>query len=247
LTNNTYYGSGISFGASGGYFGIDEFIDSRDFIRAVDYTGETATVQLKVPRLTSVYFPKKRYTTASGWVTEQDVAKTPGQFMTLVVKNNDPARTLYLTHITLFGIPVAAGEPQTLKVDIPLQFSGLVNAGIVPSGFREVRVTENAYVQSKDQAMRLIDVIKYLHKRPRPVIRISDLIYNPNLVLNDVITLNSLAYNLQGSYKVVDVSIRKTGAFMDIGLVDVSDIKTRDQFFVVGNAYAPTDIKNLSW
>jgi hypothetical protein len=110
-----------------------------------------------------------------------------------------------------------------------------------------VRVNENPYIQSKDQAMRLANVIKYLHKRPRPVVRIVDLVYNPSLVLNDVITLNSLAYNLQGSYKVVDIVIKKTGAFMDVGLVDVSDIKQRDQFFVVGNAYAPTDTKNLSW
>ena len=247
LTNNTYYGSGISFGASGGYFGIDEFIDSRDFVRAVDYTGETATVQLKIPRLTTLYFPKKRYTTASGWVTQQDVTKTPGQFMTLVIKNNDPARALYLAHITLFGIPVAAGEPQTIKVNIPLQFSGLVNAGIVPSGFREVRINENPYIQSKDQAMRLADVIKYLHKRPRPVIRVTDLIYNPALLLNDVITLSSLAYNLQGSYKIVDVTVKKTGAFMDIGLVDVSDIKQRNEFFIVGDAYESTDTKYLSW
>lgn len=247
LTNNTYYGSGISFGASGGYFGIDEFIDSRDFVRAVDYTGETATVQLKVPRLTELYYPKNRYTVSSGWITEQDVTKTPGQFMKLVLKNNDPTRALYLAHITLFGIPVIAGELQTIKTDIPLQFSGLVNAGVIPSGFREVRVNDNAYIQSKDQATRLIDVIKYLHKRPRPVLHITDLMYNPNIVLNDVISLNSIAYNLQGTFKVVDIVIKRTGAFMDIGLVDVSDIKTRDQFFIIGNTYQSNDVKNLSW
>jgi hypothetical protein len=257
LTNNTYFGSGVSFGASGGYFGIDQYINSKDFVTAVDFTGETALVDLKIPRLNNIFYPRYRFTwntiTNQGtWSVQNDRRKTPGQYMELLVTPSKAQvgnvnRPLYLAKITLYGIPVLAGEPQTLKRDIDLDFTGLVDAGIVPSGLREVQVKENAYVQSKDHAVRLIDVIKYLHKRPRPAINITDLVYDSRIQLGDVITLNSQFYSISGLYKVTSLNIKNTGALMDLTLVDVSDIKTRNQFFIVGSGYANNDVRYLSW
>lgn len=253
LTNNTYYGSGITFGQAGGYFGIDQYITSKDFVTAVDYNGDTAYVSLKVPQLSSVYFPKKRFywtgnSSTSYWKYEKDVSKTAGQVFKVKVKNTDQARRLYLAKISLFGIPMVAGSQQTLKNDIPLEFSGLVTAGIIPSGFKEVSVSENPYVQSKDQAQRLMDVIKYLHKRPRPAVRINTLPYNSNVKVGDIIVINSVAYGiLNKKHKVVELQINKTGATMNITCVDVSDIKTREDFFINGETYSPNTTKYLSW
>jgi len=252
LTNNTYYGSGISFAASGGYFGIDEFITSRDFVKAVDYNGETASVSLKIPKVSSVVYPKYTWAwnsvTASGsWSLEDDVTKTPGQFMKIIVRNDDVGRSLYLSKLVLYGIPLVAGEQQTIKRDIPLTFSGLITAGIVPSGFREMRMIENSYVQSKDHAMRLLNVVSYLSKKPRPVHRFSNLVYNPLLKLADVITINSNFYQVQGQFKVVEISVVNTGARMNIACVDVTDLYSRDEFFIIGQSYQPSDCKLLSW
>lgn len=252
LTNNTYFGSGVSFGASGGYFGIDRYINSRDFVTAVDYTGETASVDLKIPRLTNIFYPRPRFTwdtenNQGTWSIENDRRKTPGQYMELLVNARDQARPLYLAKITLYGIPVLTGEPQTLKRDIELDFTDLVDAGIVPSGLREVEVKDNPYVQTKDHAQRLMDVIKYLHKRPRPAINISDMVYDSRLQLGDVVTLNSQFYSLQGLYKVTSVTVKNTGALMDLTLVDVSDIKTKNDFFIVGSGYLAETTKYLSW
>lgn len=252
LTNNTYYGSGISFAASGGYFGIDEFITSRDFVKAVDYNGETASVSLKVPRVRTVAYPKYKWVwdsiTASGtWTLIEDVTKTPGQFMKILVRNDDIGRSLYLSKLVLYGIPLVAGEQQTIKQDIPLTFSGLVTNNIIPSGFKEVRMADNAYVQSKDHAMRLLNVVKYLSKKPRPVHRFSNLVYNPTLKLADVISVNSNFYQVQGNFKIVEISITNTGARMNLACVDVTDLYTRDQFFVIGQPYEVSDRKLLSW
>lgn len=253
LTNNTYYGSGITFAQSGGYFGIDEFIESRDFIKAVDYNGDTATVSLKIPQLSPLYFPKRKYNwtgdpATSNWTYERDVTKTPGQFLKVIVKNRDAARALYLSKISLFGVPIVAGDTQTIKQDIPLEFPDLINTGIIPSGFREARIQDNEYVQSRDQAQRLLDVVKYLHKRFRPVITISDLVFNPSVGVGDIITINSLAYNIiNKKHKVTEVQVNKTGAYMNITCVDVSDIKTREEFFVVGETYAANATRYLSW
>jgi hypothetical protein len=253
LTNNTYYGSGITFGQAGGYFGIDQYITSKDFVTAVDYNGDTAYVSLKVPQLSSVYFPKKRFywtgnSNTSYWKYEKDVSKTAGQVFKVKVKNTDQARRLYLAKISLFGIPMVAGSQQTLKNDIPLEFSGLVTAGIIPSGFKEVSVSENPYIQSRDQAQRLMDVIKYLHKRPRPAVRINTLPYNSSLKVGDIIVINSVAYGiLNKKHKVVELQINKTGATMNITCVDVSDIKTREDFFINGEVYPPETTKYLSW
>jgi hypothetical protein len=253
ITNNTYYGSGITFNQAGGYFGIDEYIKSKDFITAVDYNGDTAYVSLKVPSLSNLYFAKRRFywtgnPSTSYWKYEKDVAKTAAQVFKVKVKNTDQARRLYLAKISLFGIPMVAGSQQTLKNDIPLEFSGLVTAGIIPSGFKEVSVSENPYVQSKDQAQRLIDVIKYLHKRPRPAVRISDLAYNPNVAIGDIILINSAAYGiLNKKHKVVELQVNKTGATMNITCVDVSDIKTREDFFINGVDYPAETKKFLSW
>jgi len=193
LTNNTYFGSGITFGQTGGYF------------------------------------------------------KTAAQFMKVVVKSVDEARSLYLSKLTLYGIPIVAGEPQTIKRDIPLDFTGLVTAGIVPSGFREVNVRENPYIQTKEHATRMLDVVKYLHKRPRPVVRVVDIVFNPSLEIGDVININSVYYGLSGKFKVTDIAIKNSGAFMDISCVDVSDIKTREELFVIGETYASDTVKYLSW
>lgn len=252
LTNKTFFGSGVAFGASGGYFGIDEYINSRDFVTAVDYTGETASVNLKIPRLTNIYYPRYRFTwntnnNTATWSIQNDTRKTPGQYMELLVKATDQTRPLYLAKITLYGTPVLTGEPQTLKRDIDLDFTGLVEAGIVPSGLREVEVKDNPYVQTKDHAQRLMDVIRYLHKRPRPAVNISDMVYNASIQLGDVITLNSVFYSLQGLYKVTSLTIKNTGALMDLTLVDVSDIKIKNDFFIVGSGYNSNDIRFLSW
>ena len=252
LTNNTYFGSGITFGQTGGYFGVDEFIDSRDFVKAVDYNGETSTIKIKIPPLTGVYFPRHRYkwtgdAGTSYWYYENDATKTAAQFMKIVVKSVDEARSLYLSKLTLYGIPIVAGEPQTIKRDIPLDFTGLVTAGIVPSGFREVNVRENPYIQTKEHATRMLDVVKYLHKRPRPVVRIVDIVFNPSLEIGDVININSVYYGLSGKFKVTDIAIKNSGAFMDISCVDVSDIKTREELFVIGDTYASNTVKYLSW
>lgn len=252
LTNNTYYGSGISFAASGGYFGIDEYITSRDFVKAVDYNGDIASVSLKVPRVTSVAYPKYKWvwdsnTSTGTWSLIEDVTKTPGQFMKVLVRNDDIGRSLYLSKLVLYGIPLIAGEQQTIKQDIPLTFSGLISAGIVPSGFREIRVSDNAYVQSKDHAMRLLNVVKYLNKKPRPVHRFSNLVYNPSLKLADVIAINSTFYQVQGNFKIVEISVVNTGSRMNIACVDVTDLYSREQIFVLGQQYEPSDCKLISW
>jgi hypothetical protein len=252
LTNNTYYGSGVTYGISGGLFGIGEYISSFDFVRAVDYNGDTSAVLLKVPKLTNLYYARDKFnwntqTNTGYWSKVQDYAKTPGQFMKLVVKNNNSAKSLYLAKISLFGVPVESGEPQTVKKDIDLDFTGLVTSGIVPSGFREVALKDNPYVQSKDHAMRLLDVIRYLYKKPRPVIRIVDMVYNPNIQVGDIITIRSTFYNLDGQFKVTGISIKDTGSKLDINCIDVSDIKTKNQFFIIGSGYVGNTEKYLSW
>lgn len=252
LTNNTYYASGVTFGMSGGLFGVGQYITSTDFVTAVDYNGDTSAVLLKVPKLTNLFYARDKFiwnteTNTGYWTKVQDYAKTPGQFMKLVVKNDNSAKSLYLAKISLYGVPVEAGEPQTVKKDIDLDFTGLVAAGVVPSGFREVALKDNPYVQSKDHAMRLLDVIRYLHKRPRPTIRVVDMVHNPNIQLGDIITLRSGFYGIDGQFKVTGITVKQTGAKLDITCVDVSDIKTKDQFFIIGSGYAGSTEKYLSW
>jgi len=253
LTNNTYYGSGITFAQSGGYFGIDEFIETRDFISAVDYNGDTATVSLRIPRLNNLYFPRRKYKwtgnpATSTWYYEHDLTKTPGQFIKLIVKNRDAARSLYLSKISLFGVPIVAGDAQTLKQDIPLEFPDLVNLGIIPSGLKEARMTDNPYIQTRDQAQRLMDVAKYLYKRTRPLIQISDLVYNSSVSLGDIIIINSVTYGIiNKKHKITEVQVNKTGSFMNLSCIDVSDIRTREEFFVVGSTYSGGSIRYLSW
>jgi len=95
--------------------------------------------------------------------------------------------------------------------------------------------------------MRFIDVIKYLHKRPRPAVRIIDMVYNPALEIGDIITLNSFYYGVTGKHKVTEIVIKNSGAFMDINCVDVSDIRTREELFVIGETYTDITEKYLSW
>jgi hypothetical protein len=246
LTNPTYYASGLSYGASGGYFGVDEYINSRDFITAVDYTGETASTNLKVPRLSSLYYPRPTYTSGV-WGVESDPTRVPAQYLHVKVFNDDPARSLYLAQITLFGVAVEASEQITIRRDIPIQFSGLVQAGVIPSGFREISIAENPYIQSREQANKLLDVVSYLHKKPRPEHTLVDVVFNPNIRIGDRIQIASSAYGINGYFKVVGISTKKTGALMDITCVDISDISPRSSFYIIGSGYVSSDVRNLSW
>jgi len=246
LTNPTYYASGLAYGASGGYFGVDEYINSRDFITAVDYTGETTSTNLKVPRLSTLYYPKYVYS-GGAWTVEQDMTRIPAQYLNVKVFNDDPVRSLYLAQITLFGVAVEASEQITIRRDIPIQYSGLVEAGVIPSGFREVTLSENPYIQSRDQANKLLDVVSYLHKRPRPEHTVVDAIYNASIKLGDRIRILSNAYNVDGYFKVVGINVKKAGAFMDLTCVDVSDIYPRSSFYIIGSGYVGSDVRNLSW
>ncbi len=246
LTNPTYYASGLSYGASGVYFGIDEYINTRDFITAVDYTGETASTNLKVPRISDLYYPRYVYSGQS-WTVEQDPTRVPAQYLNVKVFNNDPARALYLAQITLFGVAVEASEQITVKRDIPIQFSGLVQAGVIPSGFREVTISENPYIQSREQVNRMLDVVTYLHKRPRPQHTLVNVVYNPSLKLGATIRIISSYYGIDGYFKIVRLASRGVGALVDLTCVDVSDILPRSEFFIIGSGYADSDVRSLSW
>lgn len=214
----------------------------KDKITAVDLFGNQRNINARVAPHNIFYIPKYVASGALGnFVQVRDMGVSSSQSTTLHVKNDYIAdqSSVYMAQVTLFGRALDGAPPESYIKQIN-QFATI-------SGYRQLKMGDNPYIQSKSQARRFADVAANLMQNTRQKIAVKSVPYSDSINIGDVININSTAYGINDSFKVYGYTISNNMHTVDLELISVSGLYTESDVFIVGTTYNTNDQRVLSF
>lgn len=160
-----------------------------------------------------------------------------------VTLTNPSATTPMIIHsIKILGRPLGAGEEMTVSYG---------------SGDPERNIENNTYIQSEPYAKRLIRMVYDFYASGRPVITLHNAIYDTDRFVGELVKVTSYynrvyvasgVYNDNDDlYRIINIQHSLTGTTMNIDLVNVEGLPTRDQMFIIATTYSGSDTRKLSY
>lgn len=147
--------------------------------------------------------------------------------------NNLGTEPFVVSKITLKGRPITAGS------------EGVVTYG-TPNG-NELALEDNIYVQSYAQAYRLVRLYYDFYSVNRSIITLSGVGFDPDRYLGEVVELTYAPWSLnKARHRIVGINY-SNGATMDVKLVPISGLITRDGVFIVGKTYETSDVRLVAY
>jgi len=212
----------------------------KDLMNVVDVFGTKQIIGAKLSPHNILYIPKYVASGSAGnFNIEQDKTVISSQTTTLTLKNTlATGKTVFVGEVSLFGRALEAGSQET--------YIQQLNEYPTISGFKELRLPENPYVQSEVQAARLLNVAKYLLENPRSELTIDEMPYVSGVALGQTVKLYSPLYSVSGEFQVTNVSFNNNMQKATVTLLSLSGIYGEDELFVVGQSYNDTDERRLS-
>ena len=212
----------------------------KDTINAVDIFGTKQVMSVKLSPHNTLYIPKYVASgTIGNFTVEKDTAVISSQTTTLTVSNTlNAGSTVFVGEVSLYGRTLEAGSQET--------FIRKLNQMPSISGFKELRVPENPYVQAESQAVRLVDTTKYLLESPRTQIIADSVPYVSGVVLGQTIKVNLPLYSISGEYQISSISFSSNMQKANITLLSLSGIYGEDEIFVIGESYSSANQRKLS-
>jgi hypothetical protein len=213
----------------------------KDKMNVVDSFGTKQIVSAKIKPHNTLYVTKYVASGTVGNFTKvKDSAVVPSQSTTLYVKNTqNQASTVYVGEVSLYGRALESAIQETYM--LPL------NQYPTISGYKELRIGDNPYVQSESQAVRLINIAKYIMENPRTSITVSDVPYTEKLKLGETIVFNSNSYGISGEFKITSLSFSPTLSTAQVGLLSMSGLFSASDIFQVGTTYQDADSRVLAF
>lgn len=218
----------------------DNFTYVKDKMNVVDTFGTKQVIAAKLSPHNILYIPKYVASGAIGnFAIEQDKSVISSQTTTLTLKNTtNNISTVFVGEVSLFGRALEAASTETYIKKLR-QYPSI-------SGYKELRLSDNPYVQSESQAVRLIDTATYLLKNPRTEITVENLPYVSGITLGETVKVNSMLYALSGEYQITNISFSNNLRQASVTLLSLSGIYGEDELFVIGTNYAEADQRRLS-
>ncbi len=115
------------------------------------------------------------------------------------------------------------------------------------SGYKELRLSDNPYIQSESQAVRLINIAKYLMEVPRLSLTISEIPYTAKLNLGETVLVNSSFYSISGEFKITSLSFSPTLSTVQVNLLSLSGLFSSSEAFQIGNSYQDINSRVLTF
>jgi hypothetical protein len=211
----------------------------KDTINAVDIFGTKQTMSVKLSPHNILYIPKYVASgTLGNFTVEKDTAVISSQTTTLTVSNTLNPSTIFVGEVSLYGRTLEAGSQET--------FIRKLNQFPTISGFKELRLPDNPYVQSESQAVRLVDTAKYLLENPRVQITADNVPFVSGIALGETVKIYSQLYTLSGEYQITGISFSNSIQKASITLLSLSGIYGEDEIFIIGQNYSLADQRKLS-
>jgi hypothetical protein len=213
----------------------------KDKMNVVDSFGTKQIISARIEPHNTIYITKYVAADTIGNFTKvKDTAVVPSQSTTLYIKNTqNQASTVYVGEVSLFGRALESANQATYM--LPL------NQYPTISGFKELRLNDNPYIQSESQAVRLINIAKYLMEIPRPALSVSDIPYTSSLKLGDTILVNSAFYSISGEYKITSVAFNSNLTTVQLSLLSMSGLFSSSETFQVGASYQDANSRILTF
>jgi hypothetical protein len=219
----------------------DNFKYVKDKMNVVDTFGTKQIVSAKIEPHRKFYITRYVWNEETNKFTKQkDGAVVPSQTTTLYIKNTlNQANTVFVGEVSLYGRALEAAQQENYILQL--------NQYPTVSGYKELRIGDNPYVQSESQAVRLVNISKYLMEKPRKVLTVNGVPYKEKLKLGETITVNSTFYAISGEFKITSMSFSPTLATTNLTLLSLSGLYSDGNMFVVGSSYQDDDSKILSF
>jgi hypothetical protein len=219
----------------------DNFKFVKDKMNVVDSFGTRQIVEARIKPHSTLYITKYQATDTIGNFTKvKDPGVVPSQSTTIYIKNTlNQASTVYVGEVSLYGRALESGTQETYM--LPL------NQYPTVSGFKELRLPDNPYMQSESQAIRVINIAKYLMEYPRLSLTVDGVAYTDKIKLGETILLNSATYAISGEFKITSISFSSTLSTVNLGLLSMSGLYAENEIFQVGTTYADGNSRVLAF
>jgi hypothetical protein len=218
----------------------DNFKFVKDKMNVVNTFGTKQVISAKLSPHNTLYIPKYVASGAIGNFTiERDTAVISSQTTTLTLKNTlNTTSTVFVGEVSLFGRSLEAASTETY-INQLTQLPSI-------SGYKELRLSDNPYVQSESQAVRLVDTAKYLLENPRTQIVAENVPYVSGIALGETVKVYSILYSLSGEYQITNMSFSNNLKQVTVTLLSLSGIYGENELFVIGTNYSNSDQRRLS-
>lgn len=214
----------------------------KEKISAVDIFGTRRKVNVRIANYDKMYIPKYVATSTPGTYTvAQDLKVVPSQSATFHLSHNVEvgAGTLYIGEVSIYGRSLEAASQETYIKQIN-QFPTI-------SGYKELRLPDNPYVQSESQAKRIIEMAGYLMVNPRLQVSAKDVPIVSGIQLGKTIRITSTVYSIDDYFSITGIEYGNNLAKADLTLLSLSGLYTLDNLFIVGTTYTDNPSKRLSF
>lgn len=225
-----------------------------DTLVSTQYQKTTELVQATSPSLSKVpvyfridpyvdwYLPKYTFAGTLGVFNEgRDTNRLPSQSAKIYMTQSGVYSdyTIFLNNLKLFGRALEPSKTQNYIADI--------SSSGVYSGFRELKLNDNPYVQSYQEAERYVTIAQYLIANPRDVITLEGVSSAKSLELGSLINLSSTLMQVSGLYKVTGLRYDNSGSSAQVTLISAGDLIQRSSVYIVGSGYASSETKYLGF
>jgi hypothetical protein len=217
-------------------------VNDSEQIESLDYVGTTRPISFRIlPHTTFCVTKYVASGTAGNFALVQDLNVVSSQATTLDILNNQVSdfSSLYIGEVKLYGRSLESATQQ--RYILPIRQYATI------SGFKELTLPDNPYVQSSNHIQRLAVVSKYLMENNRMRVGLGDVPFISGLVLGSVVRINSALNELDDYFKVTQITHTDAFSRMDLEVISVSGLYMQDDLFIVGNSYTNTDVKVLSF
>lgn len=193
------------------------------------YSLETVSGGIPATALSATTYDGRAVVQGSDYTHTLTVA---AQRITLVITNT-AGQPFVIEKIVLRGTPSAPGEANTITLG-----SGQPTLTVEPSDF----------IQSRSHAERLGTMALDFFAQARPIITVSECLYDPTLQIGDIGTFTCTPWGMTNT-PVVLLSIKhaETGAKMDLTVVDITGLPKISDFFLVSTSSQAGTTKRVGY
>lgn len=149
---------------------------------------------------------------------------------------NLTGQAILLASITLLGRPLVAGEEATVKAGTPTTYG------------RELTVQDSVYLTDRAYAERLCSLYLGFYGTARPTVELSGCGFDPTTTLGQRVLFTSADLGIDAQpYRVVGIRPSRTGVEMALTLAPIAGLPVAADFFTIGQTYAASDERELSY
>jgi hypothetical protein len=160
------------------------------------------------------------------------ISQTAAQLLVLDF-NNQTGEPISLNKVTVQGRPITAGSEGQAKYT-----NGTGS---------ELQLEDNVYIQSFAQAYRLVRMVYDFYHTNRAIRTLDGVGYDPDRYLGEVVELTYSEWGLTNSQHRIIALDYSNGSRMSVTLAPIDGLVTRNDVFIVGDVYANSDVRLVSY